>query len=341
MHWFQDLITSTFTGSKSTRKGWLTRNCPCCVFRGETADRRHRLGYRNKTETIGFGLNCFNCAFKASWKPGDHLSASLRQYLAAIGYSDQQIAEINFKLYREESIVTDTEIYVPATKVYSNSWNEIKLPPNTKTLEEWSVSENSQEFIDVLNYAIKRKLYNFDALYWSKSREYKGRLILPLYHNNRLVGISGRYVYPSPTTSFPKYLDNRPDNYVYNLSAQEKNYDRKFVIYPEGIIDAMHFDGICTFGNKLSDGQAEMISNLKKEIIFIPDYDDAGERLIDRALENNWKVSLPDWNFKDISESVETRGKIVTLRQILDSVTDDPFRIKVKWKMIMKNRKLN
>lgn len=336
MHWFQELIISTFNATKSTRKGWLTRNCPCCVFRGETADRRHRLGYRSNTETVGFGLNCFNCAFKATWKVGDHLSKSMRQYLSSVGYNDTQIAEINFRLYKEES-VTEAEVR-EITKTYHDAWHKVELPPQTMSISEWtSIGESSQELIDVITYAASRKLYCFDKLYWSKSEEYKGRLIIPLYHKTKLVGYSGRYVYPSPYPSFPKYLDNRPDNYVFNLSAQG-DYSRRFVIYPEGIIDAMHFDGICTFGNKLSPGQAEMINKLNKEIVFVPDYDEAGEVLVERAIENKWLVSLPDWNYKDISESVEARGKIITLRQILDSTTDDPFRIKLKWKMIMRQR---
>lgn len=336
MHWFQELIIGTFNVSKATRKGWYTRNCPCCVFRGESADRRHRLGYRARTDSVGFGLNCFNCAFKAGWKTGDHLSQGMRQYLSAVGFSDTQIAEINFRLYKEES-VSEVEIR-EITKTYHDAWQSVTLPENTKTLTEWSqVDSTNDELLDVIEYAVSRKLYDFDNLYWSKSPEYKGRLIIPLYYRNRLVGYSGRYVYPAPYPSFPKYLDNRPDNYVYNLSAQQ-SYDRKFVIYPEGVIDAMHFDGICTFGNKLSAGQAEMINKLNKTIIFVPDYDEAGEALVERALENKWVVSLPDWKYKDISESVEERGKIVTLRQILDSTTDDPFRIKVKWKMMLRQR---
>lgn len=339
MHWFQELIVTTFNSGKSTRKGWLTRNCPCCVFRGESADRRARLGFRIRTDSEGFGLNCFNCAFKASWKPGDHLSQSLRQYLTAIGYNDTQVKEINFKLFREET-VTVAEVKA-ITRTYQDSWNKIELPPKTKSLSHWAdIGEQSPELIDVINYAAKRHLLDFNNLYWSKSTEYKGRLIIPLHYKNTLVGYSGRYVYKPPYKSFPKYLDNRPDNYVYNLSNQQ-SYNKKFVIYPEGLIDAMHFDGICTFGNKLSLGQAEMINKINKEIIFIPDYDEAGEALIERALENNWKVSLPDWKYKDISESVEERGKIITLRQILDSTNEDPFRIKLKWKMIMRRRENN
>lgn len=336
MHWFQELIVTTFNGIKSTRKGWLTRNCPCCVFRGESADRRSRMGFRVKTDSEGFGLNCFNCSFKAAWKPGDNLSRSLRQYLMAIGYNDTQIKEINFRLFKEES-VTPEEIKA-ITKTYHDAWHKVDLPAHTKSLSQWAnENEDSQELIDVINYAARRNLLDFNNMYWSKSPEYKGRLIFPLHYKGLLVGYSGRYVYPSPYPAFPKYLDNRPDNYVFNLSNQT-SYNRQFVIYPEGIIDAMHFDGICTFGNKLSTGQAEMINKLNKEIIFIPDYDEAGEMLIERALENKWKVSLPDWQYKDISESVEARGKIVTLRHILDSVNEDQFRIKLKWKMIMRRR---
>ena len=338
MHWLQDIIRSTFIVTKSSRKGWLSKNCPCCIYKGESADTRHRLGMNLGTDS-SIRLNCFNCGLRVFWSPGRPMTADLKLYLTASGYTEEQIRDINFNLFKEKP--SENSEFRLTSMNYYNTWNSIELPLGANTLQyHIDNHESSKEFIDVLEYAVQRKLFDFSRLYWTPlSWEYKKRLIIPFYYEDKLVGYSGRYVYPDRNPKNPKYLDNRPDNYVYNLHRQRDT--RKYTIYPEGLIDAMHMDGICTFGNKLTDGQSHMINQLGKTIIFIPDYDNAGEELLDRAIKQQWLVSLPDWKYKDISESVEARGRIVTLREILNSVTDDAFRIRVKWKMILRKRTEN
>jgi hypothetical protein len=337
MHWFQEIVLSTFGANKSSRKGWATKNCPCCIFRGESADKRSRLGL--KIDGDSFGLNCFNCGLKIKWKPGSKLYPDLKTYLLSSGLSEDQLQEINFKLYQEESLITtDTgQVSISSLQTIYNQWPEVPLPDNTFTIPELiEVGCNDADFISVLDYINKRKLYNLESLYWSFDKQYRGRIIIPFYYDQKLVGFTGRAV--NNSIKIKKYLDNRPLDFVYNLNSQKKS-QRKFVILTEGIIDAMHVDGITTFGNKLSDMQAKMINSLGKEIVLVPDYDKAGEDLIDIALKHSWKVSLPQWKFKDVSESVESRGKIITLRNILDSIEYKEFNVKLKWKMALKGRK--
>jgi hypothetical protein len=46
--------------------------------------------------------------------------------------------------------------------------------------------------------------------------------------------------------------------------------------------------------------------------IVVPDQDEAGMRLVDRAVELGWAVSMPDWpaGVKDVNDAVIRWGKI-------------------------------
>lgn len=336
MHWFHQLISQSFQSGKTSRKGWATRNCPCCVFRSETPDKRLRLGLRTDGNSIG--MNCFNCGFKALWKPGDRLSVNFRMYFTAIGYSEDAINEINFKLF-QESEVSDVTLTHQYFDICSN-WKKVEFPNDTFTFNEWlAQGYRAEKFIEVCEYALSRSLDQyFDKLYYSVSSDYSARIIIPYVYNGSVVGYTARHAIKTKTKR--KYLNNNPAEFVYNLDNQRCN-KRKFVVLTEGVIDAMHVDGITTFGNKITKEQASIINQLGKEIIVVPDYDEAGEVLIHKAIENNWKVSLPEWKYKDTSESVEANGRICTLRNIINSIETKEFNIMVKWKMNLNRIKNN
>lgn len=335
MHWFQQLVSQSFNSGKISRKGWATRNCPCCIFRGETPDKRYRLGLRIDGHSVG--MNCFNCGFKALWKPGERLSANFRMYFTAIGYSTESINEINFNLFKEAD--SNSEVIADEMRKFSiTSWEEIQFPECTLSISEWiTLGYSEEKFISVVEYATARKLDGFfNRLYYSIDKDYENRIIIPYYYEGKLVGYTGREA--THKNSPRKYINNNPLEFIYNLDHQ-KDYKRKFVILTEGIIDALLVDGITTFGNKISSAQINLINQLNKDIIVLPDYDEAGEALVKIAIENNWKVSLPNWKYKDVAESVKHHGRIYTLRQILDSIEYKEFNISVKWKMKLKELK--
>lgn len=331
MHWFIELIIQSF-GGKQSRNGWLSKNCTCCTYLGESADRRSRLGL--KYDTISVGLNCFNCRYHSKWTTGSPLSKSMKLYLTSVGYSDDEIKTINFKLYKESYTHTDLNIEIPQQK--ASHWNTIDLPENSLSIEEWAqINCNDESFLSVVEYVNKRKLLPYSKIiYWTPNSEYKNRFIIPFYYQHKIVGYTSRTV----IDELPKYKDNRPDNFIFNLDRQCNN--RKYIIYCEGILDALHMDGVCTFGNRITEYQFSALTKLNKEIIFVPDFDNSGMALLEKVLEFGWKVSIPQWVYKDVSESVEQRGRIITLRNILDSIETNEFNIKIKSKLALQNKEI-
>ena len=75
---------------------------------------------------------------------------------------------------------------------------------------------------------------------------------------------------------------------------------------------------------------------MEKEIIVVPDQDEAGLKLIDSAVEYNYSVSVPDWpaDIKDVNDAVCCYGEITTLLMIMES------RVSGKIKIEMARKKL-
>jgi DNA primase len=82
--------------------------------------------------------------------------------------------------------------------------------------------------------------------------------------------------------------------YVFNIDRQHD--DRKFAILCEGPIDAILMDCMALLGSNVSGGQKSLINQLRKEIIVLPDKDDAGKKLVEVAQEMNWYISFPEWS---------------------------------------------
>ena len=85
------------------------------------------------------------------------------------------------------------------------------------------------------------------------------------------------------------------------LLSEAINKDRKYIIITEGVLDALAIDSVSSLGNKLTQGQIDLINSIGKTVIVCPDRDKSGGNLIDVAVENNWLVSFPQWenNIKD------------------------------------------
>jgi DNA primase len=90
--------------------------------------------------------------------------------------------------------------------------------------------------------------------------------------------------------------------------------------------------------NTISDGQARLIRSLGKEITVVPDQDQAGIALIDRAVELGWAVSIPDWprEVKDVNDAVIQFGKLATLLTIMQARETSKIKIELRKKQLVK-----
>ncbi len=306
---------------KTTPSGWLSVNAVCCHHRGERPDNKQRGGVK-LTPDGGFTWHCFNCNFKAGWHPGHSLSANTKSLFQWMGLSGTDIGKLNLLAMKLK------EGQVTSTKSLNFLLEERKLPNGAKPISEW-VDSNCQDddFFSVLDYLINQRKFGWDwyPWHWSDEIGYKNRLILPFYHNGKIVGWTGRKI----TNGNPRYLTDAQPGYLFNLDHQTP--DRHFVIAVEGQFDAIAIDGVAFMHNMPNETQVARLNALGKEVIVVPDRDRPGAQLIDAALENNWDVSMPPWDshIKDAADAVKKYGRLYTLRSILHYREHNKIKIQI------------
>ena len=295
---------------KLTTGGWTSFNAPCCQHRGEGYDTRLRGGVR--VENDGFVYHCFNCHFAAGWTPGKLLSKNTRSLFHWLGMNESDIGKLNLAALK---IKDDQPVL---KKTLNLTLLETALPDGTMSVIDWINSSYTPDIAEdigkIVEYIVDRGMgldwYNW---MWSAAPGYKDRVIIPFYHEGKIVGYTGRKITPGK----PKYLTDSQSGYVFNIDAQ--NYNRKYVIVAEGQFDAIAIDGVGIMTNEPNEAQVIRLSGLQREIIVVPDKDRPGAKMLKAAIDNGWSASLPPWgdDVKDIADAVKKYGRLYVLSTIL------------------------
>jgi DNA primase len=156
------------------------------------------------------------------------------------------------------------------------------------------------------------------------------RLIIPFYWRGDIVGYTGRLFEDIEKV---KYVTDVQPGYVFNMDTQD--WTRKFVIVTEGPFDAITISGVSILGSEINDIQRELINNLNRQVIVVPDRDAPGEKLINQAIEFGWSVAFPEWDktVGDVAEAVLKYGRLFTIQSILKSTESSKLKIDLKRKM--------
>lgn len=303
------------------------------MHNGETADTRGRGGMVFNADG-GTSYHCFNCNFKASYQPGRHLTYKFRKLLSWLGADENTVKRLQIDALRIKDLVSP-EILV------EHEHEEIKfrprsLPEEAQTFQAlsnfYTLNDDRdvpQNFHDAVIYSAGRGIdLSKYELMWTPETAYNldQRIIIPFTWKGQVIGYTSRAFRDNIK---PKYHSNYETNYVFNTDQQQPDY--KFVVVCEGPFDAMAIDGVAVLSNDCSETQADIIDSLGREVIVVPDYDRAGMKLIDRALEYGWAVSFPIWqgSAKDISEAVEKYGRLFVLSSILEGKETNRLKIEL------------
>ena len=157
-------------------------------------------------------------------------------------------------------------------------------------------------------------------------------MVIPFTHNDKIVGWTCRFL----DNKQPKFISDSQPGYVFGTDLQHDNWQS--VVVTEGIFDALSIGGLALMHNTISDAQARLIRSLGKEIIVVPDQDKPGMKLVDRAVELNWAVSIPNWpeDVKDVNDAVIRYGKLVTLMMIMQAKETSKIKIEMQKKKVLK-----
>jgi DNA primase len=137
----------------------------------------------------------------------------------------------------------------------------------------------------------------------------------------------------------PKFISDSQPGYVFGTDLQHKDWTN--VIVTEGIFDALSIGGVAVMHNTVSDAQARLIRNLGRDITVVPDQDQAGMELLDRAVELGWAVSIPNWpkGCKDVNDAVIAMGRVGTLLTIMSARETSRIKIEICKKQCLKRIK--
>ena len=124
--------------------------------------------------------------------------------------------------------------------------------------------------------------------------------------------------------------------YVVGTDLQHHSWN--YVLVMEGVFDALSINGLAVLHAEINDAQVRLIRSLGQEVIVVPDQDAAGMKLVDRAVELGWSVSMPNWgdDVKDVNDAVIKYGRLATLITILANKESSKIKIELRKKQIVK-----
>lgn len=314
-------ILSIIPGKKKlTQSGWHSFNAICCQHLGHKPDTRQRGGI--KIDGDNWTMHCFNCGYKCGFVLGKSITKNTRQLLQWCGIDQHQISKWNLESLQYKDLLQ----YATLKKKHKRiKFKEHTLPEGTLL----DVNDESHSvYVDYLrSRAINVQDYTFMITPQLPGRQ-ANRIIIPFTYKNKIVGHTSRFL----DNRVPKYINDQQPGYVFGIDFQKPEY--QVCILVEGIFDALSLNACALAHNTINDDQAELIAQLNKKVIFVPDQDKTGLETCDRALELGYSVSIPDWDtgVKDVNDAVVKYGKLMTLLSILQNATTSNVKIAMQRK---------
>ena len=322
-----DILSYLPAKRKTSPSGWISFNAVCCHHNGQNQDRRQRGGL--KVTDQNWTYHCFNCGYTASFQMGRAVTFKARRLLNWLSVSDEEIEALTIESLRHRSIhgildernrvsnvlqgiqFEEFDDFPPASEVITPD-----MPLYWNYLRDRHVPEDFPAMTTIRT----------DGVHWVRPH-----VTIPFTYDNKFVGWTARFL----DNKRPKYISHSQPGYVFGVDQQPADWQHVFVM--EGIFDALSIGGVAVMHNTISDAQAKLIRSLDRQVTVIPDQDEAGLELIDRAVDLGWAVSVPDWQgCKDVNDAVKKYGRLGTVLSILQSRETSKIKIELRKKNLAK-----
>ena len=303
---------------KKTASGWLSGNAICCIHRGDTQDKRGRGGL--KIADNGWSYSCFNCGYTASFVLGRTLTFKARKLLEWMNVPSEEIERMNLESLKQKSIVgLLNERQAIANQLQNIVFDDRDLPATTQPL-----NADSEEYL-------RGRCIPLDYPFLYKTMPRRG-IVIPFTHNNQVVGHTTRFL----DDRTPRYIQDIQHGYVFGTDLQGADWQIAIVV--EGVFDALSINGLAVLHAEINDAQVRLIRSLGRDVIVVPDQDEAGMKLVDRAVELGWAVSIPEWpaGVKDVNDAVIRMGRVGVLITIMQAKETSRIKIEMRKKQLVK-----
>lgn len=295
------------TSAHTNHKGWCNVVCRICNDHG---NKGARAAFRWEDDAVGY--NCFNCNHATKFDPAtdDHMPPKMIELFQAYGIAD--VDWLPFVRFDREKAQRQSQQYtsiVPTTIPIPNFFIPLQNDDS-----DWS------------NYAIQylkdRNVNWQDQPFYlcdKSNKEWYGRIVVPVYHNNNLIYYFGRDLtdkhklkYKNAHTTDPGILFG-----YHNINNQTKDP----IYICEGWFDAYPIKGVAVFKNKLSESQIKWLNRSNRQKVVIPDQYGNGSQLAQQAISLGWDVSFPfiDSDVSDVSSGISKYGLLWVLKSIRDN----------------------
>jgi hypothetical protein len=314
-----DVISFVPGKRKQTASGWISFNAPCCIHRGDSQDKRQRGGIKPSPDG-SWSYHCFNCGYTASFVLGRNLTFKARKLLEWMNVPTEEIERINLESLKHKSIeglLGERQDVIQ--RLQSIEFEDKDLPAET------------QELNDFAKEYLQRRCIPLDYPFLYKTMPRRG-VVIPFTHNNQVVGHTTRFL----DDRTPRYIQDIQPGYVIGTDLQGADWQVAIVV--EGVFDALSVNGLAVLHAEINDAQVRLIRSLGRDIIVVPDQDEAGMKLVDRAVELGWAVSMPEWppGVKDVNDAVIRLGKLTTLLTIMQAKETSKIKIELRKKQLVK-----
>jgi hypothetical protein len=319
-----DILSYIPQKRKQTSSGWVSFNAPCCVHTGESADRRSRGGVKQQEDDWSY--HCFNCGFTASFVPGRPVSFKARKLLGWLGVDSTDIERLNLESLKRKSLL-DLTAERNTIKQTQIDFDEKEVPEGVERIDT-----NNKLHFHYVDYLKQRGMVFGYPFLVDKKRGPRDRIVVPYTYKNRIVGHTSRYL----DSRTPKFINSQQPGYVFGYDLQKSDWTTAIVV--EGIFDALSISGLACMHETISKDQAQLLKQLQRRIIVVPDQDRAGLSIIDAAVEHKFEVSIPEWpeDVKDVNDAVVRFGVAQTLQQIHQSAERSKIKIEMAKKRLMR-----
>jgi hypothetical protein len=314
-----DVISFLPAKRKQTASGWISFNAPCCVHRGDTQDKRQRGGIKTGPDG-SFSFHCFNCGYTASFVLGRTLTFKARRLLEWMNVPQEEIERINLESIKHRSIEGLLgERQGILQQLQTIVFEDRDLPATTQPLDD-----SAKEYLQNRSIAL-----DYPFLYKTMPRP---GVVIPFTYDNQVVGHTTRFL----DDRTPRYIQDIQPGYVFGTDLQKATWQSVIVV--EGVFDALSINGLAVLHAEINDAQARLIRSLGRDVVVVPDQDEAGMKLVDRAVELGWAVSIPEWpsNIKDVNDAVIRWGKLATLLTIMQARETSRIKIELRKKQLVK-----